>query len=132
MVQYNISFFFSSRRRHTSCALVTGVQTCALPIYAVGAVNGLLFHSGIPPGIQDKNVVGFGQVQAGAACLNGYKEGLYFFVGADMVYHTASFFGGAIKIGIGDSVFVEGIAEEVQMADELRVDRRCTRLNSSH
>src|SRR3546814_10393783 len=26
------SFFFSSRRRHTRCALVTGVQTCALPI----------------------------------------------------------------------------------------------------
>src|SRR3546814_11249065 len=24
---------FTSRRRHTSCALVTGVQTCALPIY---------------------------------------------------------------------------------------------------
>src|SRR3546814_6191067 len=28
-------FFFSSRRRHTRCALVTGVQTCALPIYTV-------------------------------------------------------------------------------------------------
>src|SRR3546814_6865794 len=27
-----IAFFFSSRRRHTRCALVTGVQTCALPI----------------------------------------------------------------------------------------------------
>src|SRR3546814_1904922 len=27
-----LCFFFSSRRRHTSCALVTGVQTCALPI----------------------------------------------------------------------------------------------------
>src|SRR3546814_6863588 len=27
-------FFFASRRRHTRCALVTGVQTCALPIYA--------------------------------------------------------------------------------------------------
>src|SRR3546814_9175388 len=26
-------FFFSSSRRHTRCALVTGVQTCALPIY---------------------------------------------------------------------------------------------------
>src|SRR3546814_20564952 len=25
-------FFFSSRRRHTSCTLVTGVHTCALPI----------------------------------------------------------------------------------------------------
>src|SRR3546814_3070146 len=29
-----IMFFFSSRRRHTRCALVTGVQTCALPISA--------------------------------------------------------------------------------------------------
>src|SRR3546814_19550253 len=28
-------FFFSSRRRHTRCALVTGVQTCALPISVV-------------------------------------------------------------------------------------------------
>src|SRR3546814_10183754 len=27
-----LDFFFSSRRRHTRCALVTGVQTCALPI----------------------------------------------------------------------------------------------------
>src|SRR3546814_4998389 len=31
-------FFFSSRRRHTRCALVTGVQTCALPI----------LHKGLP------------------------------------------------------------------------------------
>src|SRR3546814_10616558 len=32
-----ICFFFSSRRRHTRCALVTGVQTCALPIcHSVG------------------------------------------------------------------------------------------------
>src|SRR3546814_282624 len=30
-------FFCSSRRRHTRCALVTGVQTCALPILALGA-----------------------------------------------------------------------------------------------
>src|SRR3546814_1577750 len=29
----DLVFFFSSRRRHTRCALVTGVQTCALPIY---------------------------------------------------------------------------------------------------
>src|SRR3546814_3374664 len=29
-----VLFFFSSRRRHTRCALVTGVQTCALPIFA--------------------------------------------------------------------------------------------------
>src|SRR3546814_7062354 len=37
-------FFFSSRRRHTSCALVTGVQTCALPILPFEALA-LLFDS---------------------------------------------------------------------------------------
>src|SRR3546814_19424369 len=31
-------FFFSSRRRHTRCALVTGVQTCALPISKRGRI----------------------------------------------------------------------------------------------
>src|SRR3546814_8470558 len=31
-MSYWLLFFFSSRRRHTRCALVTGVQTCALPI----------------------------------------------------------------------------------------------------
>src|SRR3546814_9903290 len=36
-------FFFSSRRRHTRCALVTGVQTCALPIsMAFEGANGWL------------------------------------------------------------------------------------------
>src|SRR3546814_11537638 len=39
-------FFFSSRRRHTRCALVTGVQTCALPIggcpFAPGASGNIV------------------------------------------------------------------------------------------
>src|SRR3546814_5890465 len=34
------SFFFSSRIRHTSCALVTGVQTCALPIFSLHRSEG--------------------------------------------------------------------------------------------
>src|SRR3546814_20065417 len=41
-----ISFFFSSRRRHTRGALVTGVQTCALPIYLAG-----LLPDGREPGL---------------------------------------------------------------------------------
>src|SRR3546814_1460903 len=32
-------FFVSSRRRHTRCALVTGVQTCALPIYFLALLS---------------------------------------------------------------------------------------------
>src|SRR3546814_11127379 len=31
-------FFFSIRRRHTRCALVTGVQTCALPICSLDTI----------------------------------------------------------------------------------------------
>src|SRR3546814_11827791 len=34
-------FFFSSRRRHTRCALVTGVQTCALPISFCAGIHAL-------------------------------------------------------------------------------------------
>src|SRR3546814_971281 len=34
-----VFFFFSSRRRHTMCALVTGVQTCALPIFLAGRMT---------------------------------------------------------------------------------------------
>src|SRR3546814_3798771 len=38
-------FFFSSRRRHTRCALVTGVQTCALPIFSAPMIRALLAGS---------------------------------------------------------------------------------------
>src|SRR3546814_3011178 len=38
VVSMCLCFVFSSRRRHTRCALVTGVQTCALPIYELAWV----------------------------------------------------------------------------------------------
>src|SRR3546814_1798257 len=46
-------FFFSSRRRHTRCALVTGVQTCALPIcwLAESANWRWVFYVNLPIGI---------------------------------------------------------------------------------
>src|SRR3546814_9519650 len=40
-----IGLFFASRRRHTRCALVTGVQTCALPICGV-ATSGAMAGAG--------------------------------------------------------------------------------------
>src|SRR3546814_1399056 len=41
-----IGFFFSSRRRHTRCALVTGVQTCALPICVINMTKTLAVEWG--------------------------------------------------------------------------------------
>src|SRR3546814_2426152 len=44
-------FFFSSRRRHTRCALVTGVQTCALPI----SVHGSACDTGYRPSVAERD-----------------------------------------------------------------------------
>src|SRR3546814_2601976 len=49
-------FFFSSRRRHTRCALVTGVQTCALPICGRGNSPGEIRRSDAANGCFPMNV----------------------------------------------------------------------------
>src|SRR3546814_3666277 len=51
-------FFFSSRRRHTRCALVTGVQTCALPIFACPAREDDDAGSAVPEGVHRLLLVG--------------------------------------------------------------------------
>src|SRR3546814_20049868 len=51
----HLYLFFSSRRRHTRCALVTGVQTCALPISTVLAPgNAVILESTSPVGTTEK------------------------------------------------------------------------------
>src|SRR3546814_20617272 len=57
--------FFSSRRRHTICALVTGVQTCALPI------SRLLVQSGRCRAGSDARVGFAGGLERGQAGLSG-------------------------------------------------------------
>src|SRR3546814_2471774 len=47
-------FFFASRRRHTICALVTGVQTCALPILKEDDYKIIIDKSTVPVGTADK------------------------------------------------------------------------------
>src|SRR3546814_9487682 len=53
--------FFSSRRRHTRCALVTGVQTCALPIYlAPGKQSPAELMADIREGVYVTELIGMG------------------------------------------------------------------------
>src|SRR3546814_7694073 len=47
-----VGFFFSSRRRHTRCALVTGVQTCALPIYGQAEADIAAAMSGLVEAVE--------------------------------------------------------------------------------
>src|SRR3546814_2270105 len=67
-------FFFSSRRRHTRCALVTGVQTCALPISAgpAGTENKTLEDVAKERGVDpvDAAITILRQREAGVASFN--------------------------------------------------------------
>src|SRR3546814_12302941 len=47
MTFWRFVFFFSSERRHTRCELVTGVQTCALPIW-ITLADGNAFKANLP------------------------------------------------------------------------------------
>src|SRR3546814_10089398 len=50
MFIFYVCFFFSSRRRHTRCALVTGVQTCALPIWGEKVIAFIEKYCVVPEG----------------------------------------------------------------------------------
>src|SRR3546814_10789863 len=69
-------FVFSSRRRHTRCALVTGVQTCALPISfikkEIGGAHGALVTAVSP--IAFKQALGMVR-RGGTVALNGLPPG---------------------------------------------------------
>src|SRR3546814_18719518 len=71
-------FFFSSRRRHTRCALVTGVQTCALPIsILVDEDNGKTFALEHPTDhAPDPAVADNDRVMAKAAVLRVGQTGM--------------------------------------------------------
>src|SRR3546814_4015125 len=72
-------FFFSSRRRHTRCALVTGVQTCALPILPPtphGAITAMLVADRIGGGTFDADDVQMIELLAGHASTRIQADGL--------------------------------------------------------
>src|SRR3546814_7753769 len=69
-VVFVLLFCFSSRRRHTCCALVTGVQTCALPIWPGTRRRGGWFLSlGASFGVAGFGIRDWGFGRAGACGL---------------------------------------------------------------
>src|SRR3546814_2613162 len=67
-------FFFSSRRRHTRCALVTGVQTCALPISVLPIVTG---YAGCEGGMVRRYARGYTEMTfSRIAVLTGAREAI--------------------------------------------------------
>src|SRR3546814_4649479 len=121
-------FVLSSRRRHTIGALVTGVQTCALPIW-------IKFGRDHRPAFADRRGKAIG---AHAGEMLSVLIGLAYVGGA--AEHPC---GGAAGIGIGcvengrplmdrrDDRLV-GILIDIAALDDGILDRKSTRLNSSH
>src|SRR3546814_1008152 len=110
------TFFFSSRRRHTRCALVTGVQTCALPI--AGALD------------RPNSLV---QMASGS-------DALLHIAGVVNVPTRADFEAGnaAATAHVVDAARAAGVTRFVHVSSlaarepDLSQDRKSTRLNSSH
>src|SRR3546814_2801827 len=66
-------FFVSSRRRHTSCALVTGVQTCALPIFWSAQSLEELFEDTRAQLLSQHPLLGERRIKRVAQCLSGQR-----------------------------------------------------------
>src|SRR3546814_7033665 len=82
-------FFFSSRRRHTRCALVTGVQTCALPISIGLRVRNASYRSSLKSnGVEISNQTATNDLRAlvDAAVLvkKGQKRGTFYVASEDL------------------------------------------------
>src|SRR3546814_7264313 len=135
-------FFFSSRRRHTRCALVTGVQTCALPIFVALKVVGfvafmLIVARRILPAVLHWTAH-TGSRELFRLAVLAIALGVAF--GAALVFDVSfalgAFFAGMI---LGETQLSRRAAEEtLPLRDAfavlffVSVDRKSTRLNSSH
>src|SRR3546814_5133275 len=100
-------FVFSSRRRHTRCALVTGVQTCALPIF-----------------IGNKN---FGHVLL--LCPSSPRSGVHVHSVAKCRKWLPTFAGMTMY---SVKTYARAVAQAQSSQGPRASDRKSTRLNSSH
>src|SRR3546814_966488 len=138
-------FFFSSRRRHTRCALVTGVQTCALPI--CGTIDGARFGIILSGGGSVDNAGAIGGEVGGVVIQSqfdgedagltgtltnsgtisgGIEAGVQFSAGlASVVVDNSGAIDGA-PIGLGHGT------DGTMALTNSGTDRTRTRLNSSH
>src|SRR3546814_3643756 len=97
----SVCVFFSSRRRHTRCALVTGVQTCALPISINDEGPGIPSHD--LPRIFDKGFTG------GTGRLHNAATGL----GLYLANQVASKIGISLSVQIGRASCRERVCQYV-------------------
>src|SRR3546814_4886239 len=111
-------FFFSSRRRHTRCALVTGAQTCALPIWRTERRGGFMTAGSATQRIEPQPWMTAPETRAVIAALTA--------AGAEV-----RFVGGCVRDALAGRA-VKDVDIATPDRPEQVIDRKSTRLNSSH
>src|SRR3546814_11688850 len=114
-------FFFSSRRRHTRCALVTGVQTCALPISL--DLNAIAAFTQRPADVVGTHFFSPANVMRLLEVVRGDRT-------APDVVKTAMQFGrriGKVSVlsGVCDGFIGNRMVEEYFRSEERRVGKEC-------
>src|SRR3546814_18913019 len=110
-----VVFFFSSRIRHTMCALVTGVQTCALPIYPV---TGVMTPARLPGGALDV------QVQPLKTSGTNYNFSIDYKVTPELLVYAATR-KGYVPGGLNHSGAAGAPGLKLQRSEERRVGKEC-------
>src|SRR3546814_12872384 len=109
-----VFFFLSSRRRHTRCALVTGVQTCALPIYWYAGTRLGITHTSVGDGELSRALSRDGNTVSADLDRNDFGGALY--VG----YHwlpRADIEVGYLRLGEYDADLVDTVADGHALAE---------------
>ena len=90
---------------------------------AVSAVGGLVFDSWVPPGVEDDDVVGLGEVESESAGAEADEEGVSVAV-LEVFDGLLAVFGGcgAVEVLVGDVELLESGSDDVEVLDELRED----------
>ena len=86
---------------------------------AVGAVDGLGFDGGVPPGVEEDDIGGGGEIEAGAAGFEADEEGGGAVVGLEFLDELAAVFGGAVEAEGFPFAGGEGLADEGEHFEEL-------------
>src|SRR3546814_10478812 len=110
-----VFFFLSSRRRHTRCALVTGVQTCALPIYWYAGTRLGITHTSVGDGELSRALSRDGNTVSADLDRNDFGGALY--VG----YHwlpRADIEVGYLRLGEYDADLVGTVADGHALAED--------------
>ena len=104
-------------------------EDAALLVDAMGAIDGLSFGGRIPPGVENEDVVGSGQIEAHAAGLQADQKKLHVWHGLKTLNRGGAVARPAVEIFVRNPHGVEPLAQQIEQAGELREDQRLVALS---